>query len=82
MAFVIKIVPSALKELEGIRVFDRRRIVQAIEQHLTHEPTAPTRNRKMLPDLEPPFDCEPPIWPTFRRSRVGFLGISARLVSQ
>jgi mRNA-degrading endonuclease RelE of RelBE toxin-antitoxin system len=51
-----------LKELEDIRVFDRRRIVDAIEQQLAHEPTAPTRNRKELPNLEPSFDCEPPIW--------------------
>lgn len=62
MAFVIKVVPSAMKELEGIRVFDRRRIVQAIEEQLAHEPTATTKNRKLLPELEPPFDCEPPIW--------------------
>ena len=62
MAFVIKIVPSALKEPENIRAFDRRKIVQAIEEQLTHEPTSTTRNRKILPDLEPPFDCEPPIW--------------------
>jgi mRNA-degrading endonuclease RelE of RelBE toxin-antitoxin system len=62
MAFIIKIVPSALKELDDIRAFERRRIVDAIEQQLTHEPTATTRNRKELPDLQPSFDCEPPIW--------------------
>jgi mRNA-degrading endonuclease RelE of RelBE toxin-antitoxin system len=62
VAFAIKIVPSALRELEEIRVFDRRRLIQAIEEQLTHEPTATTRNRKHLPDLDPPFDCEPPVW--------------------
>ncbi len=62
MPFAIEIVPSALMELESVRIFDRRRIVQAIEEQLAHEPTATTRNRKMLPDLQPSFPCEPPIW--------------------
>lgn len=61
MPFVVKIVASALKELESVRIFDRRRIVQAIEEQLPHEPTSPTRNRKILPDLQPSFPCEPPI---------------------
>jgi len=62
MPFAIKIDPSALEELGSIRVFDRRAIVQAIDDQLVHEPTVATRNRKMLPDLVPPFFCEPPIW--------------------
>jgi hypothetical protein len=62
MPFAIKIAPSALEELDRIRVFDRRAIVQAIDDQLVHEPTVGTRNRKMLPDLVPPFFCEPPVW--------------------
>jgi mRNA-degrading endonuclease RelE of RelBE toxin-antitoxin system len=60
--FSVRIVPSALEELKGIRAFDRKRIVQAIEEQLMHEPTVATKNRKMLPDLAPPFPCELPIW--------------------
>jgi hypothetical protein len=62
MPFTIKIASSALKELDGTRVFDRRAIAQAIDDQLTHEPTVVTRNRKILPDLVPPFFCEPPVW--------------------
>ena len=63
MAFSVKIVPSALEELKEIRVFDRRKIARAIEDQLTSQPTAETRNRKLLlPELQPSFPCEPPLW--------------------
>jgi hypothetical protein len=38
MPFNIEFDPPALEELRNIRVFDRRRIAQAIEEQLTHEP--------------------------------------------
>jgi mRNA-degrading endonuclease RelE of RelBE toxin-antitoxin system len=62
MPYAIQIVPSALEELKTIEVFQRRRIVQVIDDQLTQQPTAVTRNRKPLPDLRPGFECEPPIW--------------------
>jgi mRNA-degrading endonuclease RelE of RelBE toxin-antitoxin system len=62
MPFTVIIDPSALKDLKGIRVFDRRCIVQAIDDQLIHEATVATRNRKILPDLVPPFFCRPPVW--------------------
>ena len=63
MSFSVKIAPPAVRELKDIRIFDRRRIVQAIDQQLTNEATVATRNRKLLsPDLQPSFPCEPPVW--------------------
>ena len=62
MAFVIRIMPSALGELKAIRVFDRRRIARAIDEQLPHQPTVPTRNRKVLPVSEASFAFEPPLW--------------------
>jgi mRNA-degrading endonuclease RelE of RelBE toxin-antitoxin system len=62
MAFTIRIVPTALVELKAIRVFDQRRIAQAIDEQLKDQPTTPTRNRKLLIDPRPSFACEPPIW--------------------
>ncbi len=62
MPFIIRIVPSAMEELKNIRAFDRKRIAKAIDEQLTHEADVVTRNRKMLPDVEPSFPFEPPIW--------------------
>ncbi len=62
MAVSVRFSRLALESLKDIRVFDRGRIVQAVEEQLTHEPTVQTRNRKLLPDLVPSFPCEPPIW--------------------
>jgi mRNA-degrading endonuclease RelE of RelBE toxin-antitoxin system len=62
MSFSVQIMPTALAELKAIAVFDRRRIAQAIDGQLSSQPTAPTRNRKLLTDPRPSFVCEPPIW--------------------
>jgi len=62
MPFTVKIGPSALEDLERIRVFDRRRIVQAINEQLTHNPTAKTRNRKLLIEVQAPFTYDLPLW--------------------
>jgi len=60
--YEIEFAPSVAKDLSEVRPFDRARIMNAIEELLTHEPTVPTRHRKLLPDLEPPFEVIPPIW--------------------
>lgn len=60
--FAIEIGQGALKELGELRAFDGRRILTAIERELSHEPTKATKQRKILPDLEPPFEVVPPIW--------------------
>jgi mRNA-degrading endonuclease RelE of RelBE toxin-antitoxin system len=33
-----------------------------IEDQLCHQPTKPTRNRKVLVGLVPPWEHEPPVW--------------------
>jgi mRNA-degrading endonuclease RelE of RelBE toxin-antitoxin system len=62
MPFTVKIEPSAWEDLEQIRVFDRRRIVQAIDDQLSFEPTVRTRNRKMLGEFRASFDGDLPLW--------------------
>jgi hypothetical protein len=37
-------------------------VLAAVQTQLTHEPTRPTRNRKLLVNLIPPWTAEPPIW--------------------
>lgn len=49
-------------ELARERAFRRATIGIAIRDHLTHEPTKVTRNRKPLIGMDPPFDAVPPIW--------------------
>jgi mRNA-degrading endonuclease RelE of RelBE toxin-antitoxin system len=58
----VEIMPSALSELKTVHVFYRRQIAQAIREQLVHQPTMPTRNRKLLVDPRPSFECEPPLW--------------------
>jgi hypothetical protein len=62
VAFSVQIMPSALDELKGIKVFDRRKIADAIDEQLLHQATVPTRNRKVLPVSDASFAFEPPLW--------------------
>jgi len=52
----------AKKELEKLRVFEQRRISEAIRQNLTYEPLVPSRNRKELVGIRVSFDHVPPLW--------------------
>ncbi len=58
----IRLSESVEDELSGLRARDRRIILDAIERQLAHEPSVPTRNRKMLEKLIPPFEAVPPVW--------------------
>ena len=49
-------------DLKRVRVHDRRRILDSIETQLSHQPTVSTRNRKILVDLTPAWEANPPIW--------------------
>ena len=60
MPFSVQIVPTGLAELKSIPIFDRRRIVQAIDEQLTNTPTTPTRNRKLLIDPRTPVFGDQP----------------------
>jgi mRNA-degrading endonuclease RelE of RelBE toxin-antitoxin system len=61
-AFDIQITDLAAKELEDTRAFERRRIVEEIDNQLTYQPTQITRNRKRLDSAVPDFEYVPPIW--------------------
>jgi mRNA-degrading endonuclease RelE of RelBE toxin-antitoxin system len=62
MAYAILVHELAAKELEGLRVFDHRRIVDAIEEQLLHQPLVTTKRRKCLESLQPRFEHVPPVW--------------------
>ncbi len=62
MPFHIEFDPPALEELREIRVFDRRRIEQAIEEQLTYEPGVATRNRKPIVEGQASFSHALTLW--------------------
>ena len=60
--FEIRFAESVEDDLRKIRVYYRNRILDSIEEQLTHEPETATRNRKLLENLTPPWQTVAPIW--------------------
>jgi len=71
MVYEIRVHETASQEIDSLRVFDQRKIVGAVEKHLSHQPAVPTRHRKLLKDLTPQFEHVPPVW----ELRVGYFRI-------
>ena len=51
-----------VEDLKRLPRHQRTRILDGIEVQLRHEPTRPSRNRKIIPGLIPPWDHVPPVW--------------------
>ena len=49
-------------DLSRIPIFYRNRILDVIESQLPTTPHTPTRNRKLLANLIPPWEAVPPVW--------------------
>jgi mRNA-degrading endonuclease RelE of RelBE toxin-antitoxin system len=62
MPFEIVVHDLAAEEIGKLRAFDQRRIVDEIEQQLSHQPTLITRRRKCLGALVASFEHQQPIW--------------------
>jgi mRNA-degrading endonuclease RelE of RelBE toxin-antitoxin system len=62
MAFAIEITSAAYDELDNIKPYYRRSIINAIDKQLTHEPTTESKNRKVLAGIQPGFEHETPVW--------------------
>ena len=62
MAYQIVVHEPAAQEIADLRMFDQRRVVSEIEGQLSHEPTTPTRRRKLLTSVVPAFEHMLPIW--------------------
>lgn len=62
MGYEIEIRDVAYDELQAIKPFYRRQIIEAISEQLAHQPSVETRNRKLLVGFEPVFDHDPPLW--------------------
>ena len=60
--YEIEFSESVEKDLRKIRVYNRKIIMDALEQRLAHRPNLETKNRKILVNLIPPFESIPPVW--------------------
>ncbi len=58
----IRFARGAERDLKIILAFHRGRILDSIERQLAIEPHRPSRNRKVLPGLVPPWTVGPPLW--------------------
>jgi mRNA-degrading endonuclease RelE of RelBE toxin-antitoxin system len=46
--FQIDFTPEALEDLRLLRAYDKRRIIEAVQAQLRHQPARETQNRKRL----------------------------------
>lgn len=60
--YTIRFALDVIRDLRGLSAYRRNILLEAIESQLAHAPTVPTRHRKMLVNLVPPWDAVPPIW--------------------
>jgi len=60
--FAIRLARGALQDLKRLRGHDRARVVDEIERCLVEQPQEPSRNRKELTALVPPWEHVPPVW--------------------
>lgn len=60
--YEIRFARDVQKDLTALPAYHRARVIEAIETQLLDAPTTPTRNRKLLVNLIPPWTAEPPIW--------------------
>jgi len=60
--FTIDYAESVANDLADLRAFDRKQLLDRIDEQLIHQPTQETRNKKILVGLIPPWEHEEPIW--------------------
>ena len=60
--FLIEYAEGVADDLAPLRVFDRKRVLDRIEEQLTHQPTTETRNKKVVEGLTTPWEHQPPVW--------------------
>lgn len=53
---------AAEVDLRELRVHEARRILDEIDSQLPKEPTTPSRRRKLLEALAPPWEGVRPVW--------------------
>lgn len=63
MAHEVTLTAAAAADLDGIKVFERRRIVDEIEAQLADAPGAESKRKKVLKGVSAAaFEFDPPLW--------------------
>lgn len=60
--YEIRFAEDVEEDLARIPVYYRKQITDAMEARLAHTPNTPTRNRKLLSNLAPPWEAVQPVW--------------------
>ena len=60
--FTLVVLPVAKAELDALRVFEHRRVADAIDANLLYDPLLGSRKRKSLGELTAAFEYDPPLW--------------------
>jgi mRNA-degrading endonuclease RelE of RelBE toxin-antitoxin system len=60
--FALVVRPVAKAELDKLRVFEQRRVADAIDANLLYDPLLSSRQRKSLGELTAAFEYDPPLW--------------------
>lgn len=60
--FAILYEEAAEEYLRTLRAFEARRILDEVDAQLSRAPMKPTRRRKLLEGLVPPWDSACPVW--------------------
>ena len=45
MQYNVQYAEAAAEDIRGLRAFDRRKVLDGIEEHLTHQPQQPSKSR-------------------------------------
>ncbi|NUN51748.1 MAG: type II toxin-antitoxin system RelE/ParE family toxin [Planctomycetaceae bacterium] len=53
---------GAESDIRGLSARDRRTVLDSMELHLASQPAVPSRNRKVLAALRPPWSGLDPVW--------------------
>jgi mRNA-degrading endonuclease RelE of RelBE toxin-antitoxin system len=61
-AFALVVTAAAKAELGALRMFERRRVADAIDANLLYDPLAGSRARKPLGTVPAGFVYRPPLW--------------------
>lgn len=60
--YEIRFAKGVRADLKRMAAYYRGRVLDTIETQRSDTPTTPARNRKLLVNLTPPWEAEPPIW--------------------
>jgi len=53
---------AAEDDLRALRAYETRRILDEVEDQLANEPATPSRRKKLLEGLVPPWETVRPVW--------------------